>query len=51
MKIRIVKVPDNIKNSTVWKHDLGGFLEGRVYDLDEITIRNLIEDGYEIKYL
>lgn len=26
MKIRIVKVPDNIKNSTVWKHDLGGFL-------------------------
>lgn len=26
MKIRIVKVPDNIKNSAVWEHDLGGFL-------------------------
>lgn len=26
MKIRIVKVPDNIKNASKWKHDLGGYL-------------------------
>ena len=26
MKIRIVKVPDNIRNATKFKHDMGGFL-------------------------
>lgn len=26
MKIRIVKVPDNIKNAAGWKHDMGGYM-------------------------
>lgn len=29
----------------------GGYKEGGVYDLDESEIKNLIDQGYEIKYL
>ena len=39
-------------NSKHWnKHDLGGYLEGGIYDLPEEEIIKLINAGYEIEYL
>ena len=42
-------------NSRHWSHDYGGslnrYIEGQEYDLDETVIKDLINKGYEIKYL
>lgn len=42
-------------NSKKWKHRNGGYLnnliEGKVYDLTEDSINNLISQGYEIEYI
>ena len=39
-------------NSRSWnKHSLGGYIEGREYDIDESEIKKLLDAGYEIEYL
>ena len=47
----MVKKANFAKNFGGRKKAFGGFLEGEEYDLDEATIRNLIDRGYEIEYL
>lgn len=39
-------------NSRSWnKHSLGGYIEGREYDIDKSEIKKLLDAGYEIEYL
>lgn len=47
----MVKKANFARNFGGRKKAYGGFLEGKEYDLDEATIKDLINKGYEIEYL
>lgn len=47
----MVKKANFARNFGGRKRAYGGYLEGREYDLDEATIRDLLDRGYEIEYI
>ena len=47
----MVKKANFARNFGGRKRAYGGFLEGQEYDLDEATIRDLLDKGYEIEYI
>lgn len=47
----LVKRANFARNFGGRKKSYGGFIEGKEYDLDEATIRALLNSGYEIEYL
>lgn len=47
----MVKKANFARNFGGRKRAYGGFLEGQEYDLDEATIKDLLDKGYEIEYI
>lgn len=47
----LVKRANFARNFGGRKKAYGGYIEGQVYDLDEATIRDLLNKGYEIEYI
>lgn len=47
----LVKRANFARNFGGRKKAYGGYIEGQEYDLDEVTIRDLLNKGYEIEYI